>query len=240
MKSYGLIGKSLSHSHSKDYFENKFKKEGLDCRFLNFDIDNLGSLREIISQNDDLQGFTVTYPYKKTIFSYLDFIDEEAREIGAVNVVKINPDRKLHGLNTDYIGFQGLLHDAIHERNIKKAFVCGSGGASEAVRYVLKKEKIDFEILSRKDNSYQDIKIHGFHSNELIINATPVGMYPHIQDFLDLPYDTADSTNVFIDLIYNPDETIFMKKAREHGAKVYNGLKMLYLQADKALEIWQK
>lgn len=238
MRVYGLIGHPLSHSFSKTYFENKFKKENLDCRFLNLDIENIGKLKEIFAQNPDLQGFTITHPYKKTIFPYLDDINEDAKEIGAVNVVKMDSEKKLHGFNTDYIGFQGLLDEACGKKNITKAYVCGTGGASDAVQFVLKNKGISFEILTRKNDSYQKIKKEGFHANELIVNATPVGMYPNCDEMLDLPYETANESNVFIDLIYNPEETMFMKEAKKHGAKTFNGLKMLKLQAEAAWEIW--
>ncbi|MBO2522879.1 MAG: shikimate dehydrogenase [Bacteroidetes bacterium] len=178
MQYYGLIGHPLSHSFSKAYFEDKFRNEALDCFFVNFDIERLESIKDIIIQYPDLQGFTTTHPYKKAIFQYLSFIDRNAKEIGAVNVVKIDADKKLHGYNTDYIGFQGLLEEAIEGKHINKAYICGTGGASEAVKFVLKNKGISFEILSRKDDSYQRLNNAGFHDNELIINATPVGMYP--------------------------------------------------------------
>lgn len=238
MKTFGLIGHPLSHSFSKAYFDNKFKKEHLDCRFTNFDIEKLDKLEEIIKQNSDLQGFTITHPYKKEIFQYLYSVDADAKEIGAVNVVKIDANGKLHGFNTDYIGFQGLLEEATANRNIKKAYICGTGGASEAVKFVLRKKGINFEVLSRKTDSYKKIKQEGFKDNQLIINATPVGMYPKCDEMLDLPYESANSSNVFIDLIYNPEETLFMKEAKKHGAKAYNGLRMLTLQAEAAWEIW--
>ncbi|MBR4838565.1 MAG: shikimate dehydrogenase [Bacteroidales bacterium] len=238
MQKYGLIGHPLSHSFSKSYFDDKFKNEKLDCCFLNFDIESIGKLEDILQQHPDLQGFTITHPYKKSIFPYLDFVEDNAREIGAVNVVKIDSDRKLHGFNTDYAGFQGLLENATSDKKIKKAYVCGTGGASEAVKFVLKNQNIDFVILSRKNESYQNLKKEGFHDNELIINATPVGMFPNCNEMLDLPYETANSSNIFIDLIYNPEETMFMKEAKKRGAKTFNGLEMLKLQAEKAWEIW--
>ena len=238
MRNYGLIGHPLSHSFSMAYFNNKFKNEELDCFFINFDIEKLDSLKDILIQYPDLQGFTTTHPYKKAIFQYLSYIDENAKQIGAVNVVKIDSERKLTGYNTDYIGFQGLLEEAIEGRNITKAYVCGTGGASEAVKFVLKKKNIDFEVLSRKNDSYQNLKNTGFHDNELIINATPVGMFPNSEGLLDLPYDTSNETNIFIDLIYNPEETMFMKEAKKYGAKTFNGLKMLTLQAEAAWRIW--
>lgn len=238
MQYYGLIGHPLSHSFSKAYFEDKFRNEALDCFFVNFDIERLESIKDIIIQYPDLQGFTTTHPYKKAIFQYLSFIDLNAKEIGAVNVVKIDADKKLHGYNTDYIGFQGLLEEAIEGKHINKAYICGTGGASEAVKFVLKNKGISFEILSRKDDSYQRLNNAGFHDNELIINATPVGMYPNSDGLLELPYATANSSNVFIDLIYNPEETMFMKEAKRYGASAYNGLKMLKLQAEAAWRIW--
>ena len=238
MQYYGLIGHPLSHSFSKAYFEDKFRNEALDCFFVNFDIERLESIKDIIIQYPDLQGFTTTHPYKKAIFQYLSFIDRNAKEIGAVNVVKIDADKKLHGYNTDYIGFQGLLEEAIEGKHINKAYICGTGGASEAVKFVLKNKGISFEILSRKDDSYQRLNNAGFHDNELIINATPVGMYPNSDSLLELPYATATSSNVFIDLIYNPEETMFMKEAKKYGASAYNGLKMLKLQAEAAWRIW--
>lgn len=238
MQYYGLIGHPLSHSFSKAYFEDKFRNEALDCFFVNFDIERLESIKDIIIQYPDLQGFTTTHPYKKAIFQYLSFIDRNAKEIGAVNVVKIDADKKLHGYNTDYIGFQGLVEEAIEGKHINKAYICGTGGASESVKFVLKNKGISFEILSRKDDSYQRLNNAGFHDNELIINATPVGMYPNSDGLLELPYATANSSNVFIDLIYNPEETMFMKEAKKYGASAYNGLKMLKLQAEAAWRIW--
>ena len=238
MRTFGLIGHPLSHSFSKAYFNNKFKNEDLDCFFINFDIEKLESIKDIILQYPGLQGFTITHPYKKEIFKYLSFVDDNAKQIGAVNVVKVNSDKEFQGYNTDYIGFQGLLEEAISGNDIKKAYVCGTGGASEAVKFVLKKKGVSFDVLSRKTDSYQRLKSEGFHNNELIINATPVGMYPKSDEMLDLPYETANSSNVFIDLIYNPEETRFMLEAKKHGASTYNGLKMLTLQAEAAWKIW--
>ena len=240
MRYYGIIGHPLSHSFSMAYFNNKFKNEELDCFFINFDIEKLESIKDILTQYPDLQGFTTTHPYKKAIFKYLTHIDENAKQIGAVNVVKIDSERKLTGYNTDYIGFQGLLEEAAHNMCLKSAYVCGTGGAADAVNYVLKNNGIGFKVLSRKNDSYQRLKNEGFHDNELIINATPVGMYPNSDELLDLPYETANETNVFIDLIYNPEETMFMREAKKHGAKVYNGLKMLTLQAEAAWKIWDR
>ncbi len=245
MRLYGLIGHPLKHSYSKDYFENKFRSDCLDCKFDNFDIESLDILESIINSNLELRGFTVTHPYKNEIIGHLDFIDENAEKIGAVNVVKIDSDRKLHGFNTDYIGFQELLRDATSEKKISRAIVCGTGGASKAVQHVLKMKHIEYQIVSRNPNtadslSYQQLKDRGFHDNELIINTTPLGMHPNTNECVDIPYDTINSSNVLIDLIYNPEETLFLKKGKSQGASTYNGLKMLHIQADAAWSIWNK
>lgn len=243
MKLFGLIGHPLGHSYSKSYFENKFEKECLDCAFVNFDLESLSNLDEIISEKTDLQGFTVTYPYKNEIVKHLDFIEENAKEIGAVNVVKIDSHRKLHGFNTDHIGFQGLLEEAIQNTNISKALVLGTGGASKAVSFVLKSKNIDFQFITRNvryenHKSYKELNDEGFQDNQLIINATPVGMHPNADDCLDLPFETLNSSNILIDMIYNPEETMFLKKGKVQGSKTFNGLKMLHLQADAAWFIW--
>jgi len=245
MKLYGLIGHPLGHSFSKSYFDNKFEREGLDCKFANFDIDRLDDLRELINSYPDLHGFTVTYPYKKQIINYIDFIDGNAKEIGAVNVVNIGHNRSLTGYNTDYIGFKGLLKVAMNGKKVSDAIVCGNGGASKAVQYVLTNENIDYEIVTRhpQDNnhlSYSQLKKYGFHDNELIINTTPLGMTPNLNECIDIPYDTISSSNIMIDLIYNPEETLFLAKGMLRGADTFNGLRMLYLQADAAWEIWNR
>lgn len=245
MRFYGLIGHPLKHSYSKDYFENKFRNDCLDCKFVNFDIESLDMLESIIGSNPELQGFTVTHPYKNEIIGHLDFIDENAEKIGAVNVVRIDPDRKLHGFNTDYIGFQELLKEAIQDKEIVKALILGTGGASKAVSFVLENKNIDFQFVTRNvrhenQKSYHELKNEGFHDNELIINATPLGMHPNVTECADVPYSTINSSNVLIDLIYNPGETLFLKKGATRGASTYNGLKMLHIQADAAWSIWNK
>ncbi|MGN0032934.1 MAG: shikimate dehydrogenase family protein [Candidatus Limimorpha sp.] len=238
MKLFGLVGHPLVHSFSKTYFENKFKEENLDCSFVNFDIDDINKIEQVLSKHDNIKGFTVTHPYKYKIIRFLSYTDPVAKEIGAVNVVKIGDDGRLYGFNSDIIGFQSLLSQSIKGRNISKAILCGTGGAAKSVKYVLNRNNIPTDILSRSDDSYKRILSDGFHNNELVINATPVGMYPNIKDALDLPYQTANATNVFIDLIYNPEETSFMKKARKYGAAAFNGLKMLHEQAEEAWKIW--
>lgn len=239
---FGLVGHPLDHSFSKDFFSEKFKKEELDCSFFNYDTVNLEEWYDFIKKNKDIKGFTVTCPFKHDIIKYIDNLDITADAVGAVNVVRRNDDDTLSGFNTDVIGFETLMTEAIHGKNINNAMVLGNGGASKAVQYVLKKHNIPFVIISRNSNngniSYNDLMNKGFDNHCLIIQATPVGMYPNVNDSLPLPYHSINDTDVFIDLIYNPEKTVFLSEAEKHGASIYNGLKMLHAQAESAWKIW--
>ncbi len=240
---FGLLGHNLEHSFSKDFFSEKFKKEGLDYSFFNYDTTNLNKWYDFIKKNKDIKGFTITCPFKNDIIKYIDNLDIVADAVGAVNVVRRNDDDTLSGFNTDIIGFKTLMTEAIQGKNIKNAIVLGNGGASKAIQYVLKKHSIPFIIVSRNgsgDISYNDLMNDGFGSHCLVIQATPVGMYPNVNDTLPLPYQSINDTNVFIDLIYNPKKTIFLSEAEKHGASIYNGLKMLHVQAESAWKIWTK
>ncbi len=256
---YGLLGKSLGHSFSKEYFIDKFAKLNLDDSYVNIELDDVCEIISFVKDNKDLKGFNVTVPYKESIISYLDDIDNIAKEVGAVNTVKVFNNGKLKGFNTDVIGFEKLLEmtcrDASMIHSIKhidtsktynnNVLILGSGGASKAVQYVLRKNNIPFKIVSRNADSgikisYDEINSTGFSPYSLIINTTPVGMFPNVNEYLELPYSTITSQNIFIDLIYNPAETLFLKKARLKGAAVFNGLTMLYEQAEAAWKIWEK
>ena len=245
-KMYGLVGKKLGHSFSKDYFTKKFSELNLDYSYQNIEIENIGDIIPFIKENKNLKGFNVTVPYKEEIIPYLDELDPVAKEVGAVNTVKVYDDGKLKGFNTDVIGFEKLLsRDAINRvrtSGMKEALILGSGGASKAVQYVLNKKNIPYKIVSRGFKlgmSYEEINSIGFEPYSIIINATPVGMFPNVNECLELPYSTIGPDNVFIDLIYNPEETLFMKKARQNGAVAFNGLTMLHEQAEAAWEIWE-
>lgn len=246
---YGLFGKSLGHSFSKDYFTEKFSNLNLDYRYINIELDEVGDIVDFVKNNKELKGFNITIPYKESIIRYLDDIDEVAKEIGAVNTVKVQGDGKLKGFNTDVIGFDKLIEDILlhndnhSDKSIKAALIFGSGGASKAVQYILRKRKIPLNIVTRHcktryDIGYSEAYDKGFYPYSLIINTTPVGMYPNINDCLELPYSTIEPHNIFIDLIYNPEETIFLKEARMMGAPTYNGLTMLHEQAEAAWKIW--
>ena len=252
-KMYGLLGKSLGHSFSKDYFTKKFSKLNLDHSYQNIEIQNIEDIIPYIKEHKNLKGFNVTVPYKEEILPFLDEIDITAKEVGAVNTVKIYDDGRLKGFNTDVIGFESLLEETTRLQDYKttsrSALILGSGGASKAVQYVLNKKNIPYKIVSRSFKlgmrneelgiSYEELNITGFRPYSIIINATPVGMFPNVYECLELPYSTADEHNIFIDLIYNPEETLFMKEGKAQGAAVYNGLTMLQEQAEAAWEIWK-
>lgn len=241
MKRYGLIGHPLKHSQSRFYFNEKFEYEGLDCRYQHFDIKSLKELHDIMAKYPDLCGFNVTIPYKENILPLLDEIDPTAKEVGAVNVVTIT-DGKLKGYNTDVYGFEQLLNRAINGRDASHALILGTGGVSKAVQYVLKQKGIPYSIVSRDvakgDYTYDTLTDEVLKANPLIINTTPVGMFPQIDNFPDLHYQGLTKKHTLIDLIYNPRETAFMELGRTWGAKVYNGLQMFEEQAKRTWEIF--
>ena len=241
MKRYGLIGHPLKHSMSRHLFNEKFEYEGLDCLYQHFDLKSLDELHEVMEKYPDLCGFNVTIPYKETIIPLLDEIDDIAKEVGAVNVVKID-EGKLKGFNTDVYGFEQLLSRAIKDRQIGHALILGTGGASKAVQYVLKQKGIPYSTVSRDadkgDYTYDTLNDEILRQNHLIINTTPLGMFPQIDNFPDLHYQGLSKKHILIDLIYNPKETAFMELGKTWGAKVYGGMQMFEEQAKKTWEIF--
>ena len=241
MKRYGLIGHPLKHSQSRFYFNEKFEYEGLDCLYQHFDIKSLDELHDIMAKYPDLCGFNVTIPYKESIIPLLDEIDPTAKEVGAVNVVTI-VNGKLKGYNTDVYGFEQLLTRAINNRDASHALILGTGGASKAVQYVLRQKGIPYSTVSRDaakgDYTYDTLTDDILRENPLIINATPVGMFPQVDNFPDLHYQGLTRKHTLIDLIYNPRETAFMELGRTWGAKVYNGMQMFEEQAKRTWEIF--
>ena len=240
---YGLLGRKLGHSFSKEYFTDKFSRLNLNDSYVNIELDDVNEIISFVKENKDLKGFNVTVPYKETIIPYLDDIDNVAKEVGAVNTVKVCNNGMLKGFNTDVIGFEKLLESTRLQDYKITSLIFGSGGASKAVQYVLRKNNIPFRIVSRNVDlgikiSYDEINSTGFSPYSLVINTTPVGMFPNVNEYLELPYSTITSQNIFIDLIYNPAETLFLEKARLKGAAVFNGLTMLYEQAEAAWKIW--
>ena len=243
MRLFGLIGHPLKHSFSKDFFNGKFQYEGLDCRYQNFDMKSIDELIPIINKFPELCGLNVTIPYKEAIHPYLDEIDATAKEIGAVNVVKIK-DGKLKGYNSDAYGFNILLERALKGQAVENALVLGTGGASKAVQFVLKQRQIPFSTVSRSaekgDFTYDTLTDETLKKSLLIINATPLGMAPKTDDFPEINYQALGKKHILIDLTYNPKLTAFMELGKTWGAKTYNGMQMLEEQAKKSWEIWNE
>ena len=244
MNLFGLIGYPLTHSFSKRYFTEKFEREAIaDSRYELFEIKEAKEVLEVINKNPNLKGLNVTIPHKETVMSFLDSIDEKAKAIGAVNVIKIENNKRI-GYNSDYYGFLESLKRFIGDRKIEKALVLGTGGSSKAVCAALKELKIIHQYVSRSKDGphnsilYADLNEAILHDHLLIINATPRGMYPKVDDAPEIPYAFLGSEHFLVDLVYNPEETTFMKRGAEMGAQTKNGLEMLHLQAEKAWEIW--
>ena len=241
MAKYGLIGYNIGYSFSKTFFNFKFEKENRNDSYENFDIPVLSEISEILENNPDLKGLNVTIPYKKSIIQLLDEVDKEALQIGAVNTIKINKDGTLKGYNTDHYGFSKALMEFLPIKE-KKALVLGTGGASKAVKYVL--EIMNFEVTqvsrTKTDNNitYTDLNRDIIKQNYLIVNCTPLGTFPNIEEYPDIPYEYLTEDHLAFDLTYNPRETKFMKLSKDRGARKSNGLKMLEYQAKKAWSIW--
>ncbi|MDZ7738717.1 MAG: shikimate dehydrogenase [Bacteroidales bacterium] len=244
MKRYGLIGYPLGHSFSRDYFMDKFRKEGIDAVYDNFPLKDLTDFRKMPERYPGLEGLNITIPYKSRVIDLLDDVEGRAAETGAVNVVKITEKGGcwfFKGYNSDIDGFVLSLLPLLGESR-GKALVLGTGGASLAVRAGLEEIGMEYSVVSRHSEkaaySYSDITDDILKAYRLIVNASPVGMYPSDNEAPDLPYHALDSNHILYDLVYNPVETLFLKKGKERGCITKNGLEMLYIQADKAWEIW--
>ncbi|MBX7093358.1 MAG: shikimate dehydrogenase [Flavobacteriales bacterium] len=245
MKTYGLIGFPLTHSFSKSYFEKKFESMGLkDHQYQNFPIANIAEIEELVAGRNDLLGLNVTIPYKESVIPFLDELEPEAEKIGAVNTIRIlHKGEKVFttGYNTDVYGFAMSLKPFLLNTH-HRALILGTGGASKAVAYVLKKIGISYVFVSRSEGkgkiTWKELNADVIKAHPLIINTTPVGTFPNVNDCPPLPTEGIGQQHLIFDLIYNPEETLLLKKARENGAVVLNGLTMLKLQAEKSWEIW--
>lgn len=244
MDKYGLIGYPLGHSFSIGYHNQRFADEGINAKYVNFEISDIEQLIEVLSQNPELKGLNVTIPYKEKVMEYLDYISPEARAIGAVNVIRVihaGTKIELRGYNSDVIGFTQSIEPMLESYH-KKALVLGTGGASKAVAYGLKSLGIEPIFVSRYERpntiQYERITPDVVQEYNVIVNCTPLGMFPKIDTCPQLPYEALDEHNILYDLIYNPDETLFMKKGAAQGAAVKNGLEMLLLQAFASWEFW--
>jgi shikimate dehydrogenase len=240
---FGLVGKDISYSFSKGYFTQLFKQQGLaGYSYENFDLQNITDLPKIIEQTQGLEGLNVTIPYKEAVLPYLDAIDDEAAQIGAVNTIKCTRDG-LIGYNTDIYGFRKSLEPFLKEHH-KKALILGTGGASKAVAYVLTTLGITFQFVSRNPAknqwAYGDLGPKSMEQHTIIINCTPLGTFPNIEKKPDIPYEELTSRHLLFDLIYNPEKSAFLREGEHRGATISNGLAMLQLQADKSWDIWQQ
>ena len=247
MKKYGLIGFPLGHSFSRNYFNNKFADEKIDAEYVNFEIPSIQDFRRVIEENPNIYGLNVTIPYKQQVIPYLDELDADAEEIGAVNVIKFIREAgqklKLVGYNSDVVGFMGSIKPLLKPYH-RKALILGTGGASKAIVYGLRKLGISSVFVSstKKEGmlTYDELTPEIMQEFTVIINCTPVGMFPHTDACPALPYECLTGKHLLFDLIYNPEETLFMKKGAAQGAITKNGLEMLLLQAIGAWSIWNK
>lgn len=247
MDKYGLIGYPLGHSFSKSYFTDKFSSESINAEYVNFELPSIEDFPVIVNSYKTLKGLNVTIPYKEKVLPYLDNISKEAREIGAVNVIRIEHKGngvRLHGYNSDVIGFADSIEPLLKPHH-KKALILGTGGSSKAIHYALTK-KLGLEVIfvSRYQRpgtvTYQDLDAAAIREYEVIVNCTPVGMYPNTEEAPNIPYDALTEENLLFDLIYNPDPTLFLRRGAEHGAQTKSGLEMLILQAMASWRFWNE
>lgn len=243
MRKLGLIGKNISYSFSRAYFKKKFIDEHIEnVSYENFDIETIEIFPSIMENTHSIKGFSVTIPYKEAIIKYLDELDETAKIIGAVNTIKVTNDNKLIGYNTDCFGFKNSLTPLLKSHH-KQALILGTGGASKAIAFSLRELNIDYKYVSRTqkngvDFTYNTLTSDIVNQHHIIINCTPIGTFPNVDEFPNIPYQGISQNHILYDLIYNPEETSFLKHGKKYGAITMNGLQMLKLQAEKAWSIW--
>jgi len=242
MSEFGLIGKNIDYSFSKSYFTAKFKQEELAHTYENFDIDSIDKFPDVIKSTQNLRGLNVTIPYKEAVIPFLDKLDKKASTIGAVNTIKISKNGILTGYNTDCYGFKKSIQPFLKKHH-KKALILGTGGASKAIAYTLKKLGVEFYYVSRSTSNastytYKMLSEEIIKNHPIIINCTPLGTYPNTKNHPLIPYHAITKEHLLFDLIYNPVETTFLTKGKRKGASICNGANMLKFQADKAWDIW--
>ena len=242
MQLYGLIGKTLKHSFSEAYFREKFEKENINARFQNFEIEIIEAFSKVIAENPNIRGLSVTIPYKTAIIPFLDEIDPIAKEIGSVNSIRVS-NGKTTGYNTDAGGFSNSIKPFL-AHGMERALILGTGGASKAVAFALRRIGLDIVFASRTPSegqlAYSEINHNAIKAFKLIVNTTPLGMYPDVASFPDIPYEYLSPEHLLFDLTYNPSETAFLRKGKEKGAIVVNGLSMLKIHAELSWEIWNR
>lgn len=247
MKKYGIIGYPLAHSFSRVFFTEKFSKEQIDAQYVNFEFEDIADFVQVIKENTDLCGLNVTKPHKIAVMPFLDEIDEDAASVGAVNVIAFRKTAdgktRLKGYNSDVYGFRESIKPLLNSSH-KKALVLGTGGAAQAVMYGLKQLGVEALFVSRRKSgdvlTYDEIDERLLSTYTVVVNATPLGMFPAIDDCPAIPYSLLTPNHVLFDLIYNPEETVFLRKGKEAGAVVKNGLDMLEIQAHKAWDYWNR
>jgi len=242
-KRFGLVGRNISYSFSAGYFKTKFEKAGLeDYTYTNFDIDNISQLSEIIENTKRLKGLNVTIPYKEEVITLLDKVSKTAQIIGAVNTIVISK-KGTKGYNTDHYGFRKALEPLLLPHH-KKALILGTGGASKAIAYALRKMMIEYDFVSRTATdviyAYEDLNKEVFEDYQIIINTTPLGTFPNVGECPPIDYSLFTDKHIAFDLVYNPAETEFMKRSAQNGAITSNGYEMLVHQAEKAWKIWNR
>lgn len=250
MDTYGLIGFPLKHSFSARFFTEKFAREGIDAEYLNFEIEDILKIREVILFNQRLRGLNVTIPYKERVIPLLNEISPEAQKIGAVNVIRVErrPNDKYHykliGYNTDYVGFKNSIAPMLRAETHRNALILGTGGASKAVAQALSDLDLRWKYVSRtphKDRfTYNQLSAEVLAQYTVVVNCSPVGTFPHADECPEIPYSRLTPGHILYDLVYNPAETLFLKKGKAQGATVKNGAEMLELQALAAWEIWSR
>lgn len=250
MKTYGLIGYPLAHSFSSEFFNQKFQREGLHAEYLDFEIEDVAEVRRVVLSNPHLRGLNVTIPHKEAILPFLDEITPEAKAIGAVNTIRVerSPDNRhdyrLVGHNTDHVGFMESIAPLINPIKHRNALVLGTGGASKAVTHALTNLGMGWKLVSRtraEDRlGYDELSSEALNRYTVIINATPVGTFPNVKQCPPIPYDCLTTDHLLYDLVYNPEETLFLKKGKERGASVKNGREMLERQALAAWDFWNE
>ena len=242
MDKYGLIGFPLGHSFSRGFFTEKFAREGIDAEYVNFEIPDASMLLDVIRDNPELRGLNVTLPHKQAVIPLLDELSDEAREIGAVNVIRIR-DGKLKGFNSDIIGFTDSIRPLLQPHH-KKALVLGTGGASKAICVGLNRLGIEWTYVSRSPRegmlTYEDITAETLQQYTVIVNCTPVGMFPKVDAAPAIPYELLTPQHLLFDCVYNPEDTLFMQKSRAQGATEKNGLEKLHLQAEASCKFWNE
>ena len=244
MAKFGLVGKNIDYSFSRSYFADKFNKEGLNHSYVNFDIQSIEEFPEIFTNNQNLKGLNVTIPYKEEVIPFLNKLNKTAKKIGAINTIKVTKKGKLVGYNTDYYGFKKSIEPFL-ESHHKSALILGTGGASKAIAFALKKLGITYNYVSRKISdkakfSYQSLSEDNIKSHTIIINCTPLGTHPNTNICPDIPYEALTNKHLLFDLIYNPEETKFLSIGKLKGATICNRYRMLELQAEKSWNIWNK